>query len=82
MQEKTGDMRAPEATSSDAGSSRVDPGAAEVASAKGKAVAPGPPADVRAQSFDEVDDASDDSFPASDAPSWTGMRAGSPRSDL
>ncbi len=81
MQDKRGDMRTPEATSSDAGSRRVDPGAAEVASTKGRAAAPSPPANARTASFDEVDDASDDSFPASDAPSWTGMRAGSPRSD-
>ncbi len=81
MQEKRGAKPTPEATSSDAGSRRVDPGATDVASAKGNAVAPGPAADVRAPLFDAVDDASDDSFPASDAPSWTGMRAGSPRSD-
>jgi len=31
--------------------------------------------------LDKVDDASDDSFPASDAPAWTGIRVGSPRSD-
>ena len=31
--------------------------------------------------LDKVDDASDDSFPASDPPAWTGIRVGSPRSD-
>jgi hypothetical protein len=31
--------------------------------------------------LDKVDDASDDSFPASDAPAWTGIHVGSPRSD-
>jgi len=33
---------------------------------------------ARVCSFDRVCDASDDSFPASDPPAWTGMRLGPP----
>jgi hypothetical protein len=36
---------------------------------------------VRAEVGDEVDRASLDSFPASDPPSWNGVRLGSPRED-
>jgi hypothetical protein len=32
--------------------------------------------DDRAPAYDRVDDASDDSFPASDAPAWTHMSVG------
>ena len=69
------DAASPEATSARADSRRAD-----VKEGKRQAAAPGASPDA-ALPLDKVDDASDDSFPASDAPAWTGTRAGAPKHD-
>ena len=47
-----------------------------------RAVAPAPSSvPANPVPLDRVDDASDDSFPASDPPAWTKMRVGSPKAD-
>ena len=77
MDEPTGKTRktaaAPTPAHPDAGDGTTDsaPRAAEPAR---------PSAPVRTVPLDRVDDASDDSFPASDPPAFTKMRVGSPKS--
>jgi len=80
MDERTDRMRDRGAASPEVTSGQAVAGEGIVKRAGGEPSAPSP-AENATPLFDKVDDASDDSFPASDAPSWTGMRAGSPRSD-
>jgi hypothetical protein len=81
MHERTDRIPDRNAASPEAGSEQADPRHEPDERTRPQRALAGSPADVRAPFPDRVDDASDDSFPASDAPSWTGLRIGSPRSD-
>lgn len=82
MPDRTDRVRARDAASPEAEGVQADPPRQTLASPGRAAADAESPGGAGAPLYDRVDDASDDSFPASDAPSWTGMRAGSPRSDL
>jgi len=56
-----------------------DPVGADAGSVRDKTSVPRPPWGTPEAPFDRVSDASIDSFPASDAPPWTGMRLGPPQ---
>ncbi len=78
MRERTNHER-DRGTAPESASSRADR-LQENAQSAGRQPATAGPSGEAAVPLDKVDDASDDSFPASDAPSWTGTRAGPPRS--
>ena len=76
MRERTDGMRDHDDASSEPGAEQAEPTRVDRARAGDEPVASRPPADGRPPRYDKVDDASDDSFPASDAPAWTGMTVG------
>ena len=78
MRERKNRARDRDAASPEASSVRTHPRQQDVESARREPAAPGSLADARAPLVDRVADASDDSFPASDPPAWTGLHAGSP----
>jgi hypothetical protein len=67
-----------DAVSPEAAPGRAHPRQQDLESARRESAAPGLLSDGRAPLFDRVADASDDSFPASDPPAWTGLHAGAP----
>ena len=80
MREDTGGIRRRDAASLEAASGNSAPDQEREEEAGYQPTAPGASRSA-SRPLDRVDDASDDSFPASDAPAWTGIRVGSPRPD-
>jgi hypothetical protein len=80
MGEDTGRERKRGLASTDPKAGNAAPTPERVEGAAGQSAATGT-SGIASPPLDKVDDASDDSFPASDAPAWTGIRVGSPRSD-